>query len=300
MECRTLFRFGDLLKRDLEECDVSKLIRVVRATAGVLAAGSLSFSVLAVPAGLGTHETGNIAFDALLYSARDPQLCELPIQLRCRDIPGTGTITNKFYPDSFFLFSLDPASRRVKGGLYRAEQDRLRLLFPSNPSSPARFDGPAGISSWNVESSSYQIVAGGAGAPLKLLFKDVKATQAYPYHCSRIAYPIMEADIRPVGCSSQFFSRKLMKRDGDAVTLPVFHLDRDPNIAGGVVADGNPVDASVYTINCATRSYAYVSRGWLNPLPNPRYTAVDTLPASWRAISESRTLRTLYPEICKP
>ena len=279
---------------------MSKLIPIARATAKVLAAGGLSFSALAAPAGLGTRGTGNIAFDALLYTARDTQLCELPIQLICRDIHGTGTITTKFYPDSFFLFSLDPASRRVKGGLYRAEQDRLRLLFPSNPSSPARFDGPAGASSWDVESSSYQIVAGGAGAPLKLLFKDVKATQAYPYQCSRIDYPIMEADIRPVGCSSQFFSRKLMKRDGDTLTLPVFHLDRDPNIDGGVVADGNPVDASVYTINCATRSYAYVSRGWLNPLPNPRYTAVDTLPASWRAISESRTLRTLYPEICKP
>jgi len=279
---------------------VSKLILVAPATAGVLAAGCLSISVLAASSGSGTHGTGNIAFDALLYTARDPQLCELPIQLICRDIPGTGTITTKFYPDSFFLFSLDPARRRVKGGLYRAEQDRLRLLFPSNPSSPARFDGPAGASSWDVESSSYQIVAGGAGAPLKLLFKDVKATQAYPYQCSRIDYPIMEADIRPVGCSSQFFSRKLMKREVDTVTFPVFHLDRDPNIDGGVVADGNPVDASVYTINCATRSYAYVSRGWLNPLPNPRYTAVDTLPASWRAISESRTLRTLYPEICKP
>lgn len=267
---------------------------------GVLAAWYLSCAALPTPERRGIRGTGDAVFDATLYAARAPQLCELPVQLMCKDIPGMGSITTKFYPESFFLFSLDPASRRVRGGLYRLEADRLRLLFPSTPSSPAQFEGQHGVSSWNVEASTYRVVAGEAAAPLQLLFKDVKATQASAYHCSTIAYPLREADVRPIGCSSQFFSRKLMKRDGALVTLPVFHLERDPNLYGGDVPFGQAVDASVYTIDCGTGRYAYVSRGWLNHLADPRYTVVDTLPGKWNHISESRTLQSLYPELCPP
>ena len=274
--------------------------RSINTLAGVLTTLYLSVAALAAPGPKGINGTGDAAFDSMLYRARDPQLCDLPIQLICRDTPGKGSITTKFYPDSFFLFSLDPTSRRVKGGLYRLEDARLRLLFPSTPSSPAVFDGKDGTSNWIVESSTYRIVAGGVEGALKLLFKDVKATQAYSYNCSAIAYPRLEADIRPIGCSSQFFSRKLIKRDGSMVTLPVFHLDRDPNIDGGDASGGNAIDASVYKIDCGAGSYAYVSRGWLNDLTSLRYTAVDTLPATWNGISGSRTLRTLYPDICQP
>lgn len=272
----------------------------INTLAGILTTLNLSVTSLAASGPRGSNGTGDAAFDAMLYRARDAQFCELPIQLICRDTPGQGSITGKFYPDSFFLFSLDPSSRRVQGGLYRLEGDRLRLLFPSTPSGPVVFDGKDGVSYWNVEASTYRIMAGGAEGALKLLFKDVKATQAYSYNCSAIVYPRREADIRPIGCSSQYYSRKLMKMDGATVTLPVFHLDRDPNIDDGDASGGNAIDASVYRIDCDAGSYTYVSRGWLNDLTSLRYTAVDTLPATSNDISGSRILRSLYPDICQP
>ena len=263
-------------------------------------AGVLATLAIVDPASAVSTPRGGTALDSMIYRARDPRLCDLPIQLICRDTPGKGSITNKFYPDSFFLFSLDPTSRRVEGGLYQVEGARLRLLFPSTPANQLTFDGDSGVSSWNVESSSYRITTGGNDTSLKLLFKDVRATQAYSYDCAAIAYPAEAADVRPVGCSNQFYSRRLMKWDGSSVTLPVFHLDRDPNIDGGEASGGNPIDASVYRIDCGNRTYSYVSRGWLDGLGSLRYTTVDTLPAVRNGIDGSPILRTLYPDICQP
>lgn|GEM_PF-2739872 len=267
--------------------------------AGALASLAIVDAPMAVSMPRGSRQMGGAAFDAMIYRARDPRLCDLPIQLICRDIPGQGSITKKFYPDSFFLFSLDPDSRRVEGGLYQVDGARLRRVFPSTPASQLTFEGDSGVSTWNVESSSYRITADG-NTSLKLLFKDVRATQAYSYDCADISYPVEAADIRPVGCSSQFFSRKLMKWDGSLVTLPVFHLDRDPNLDGGEASDGNPIDASVYRIDCGSRSYSYVSRGWLDGLASLRYTTVDTLPAVLKGIDDSPILRVLYPDVCQP
>ena len=267
--------------------------------ASVLTTLAIVDAAMAVSMSRGSRQMGDDAFDAMIYRARDPRLCDLPIQLICRDIPGQGSITKKFYPDSFFLFSLDPDSRRVEGGLYQVDDARLRRVFPSTPASQLTFAGDSGVSSWNVESSSYRITADG-NTSLKLLFKDAKATQAYSYDCTDISYPAEAADIRPVGCSSQFFSRKLMKWDGSLVTLPVFHLDRDPNLDGGEASGGNPIDASVYRIDCSNRTYSYVSRGWLDGLASLRYTTVDTLPAVRNGIEGSPILRTLYPDVCPP
>jgi len=84
------------------------------------------------------------------------------------------------------------------------------------------------------------------------------------------------------------------------VTLPVFHLDRDPNFEPGDVSGGKPIDASVYCIDCGNRAYSYLSRGWLDGLASLRYTAIDAFPAARNDIDESPILRILSADICQP